>query len=185
MRNEISSFVIADPTKCVGCRTCELACFTVHNSKNETRYTVGTVKTPVIPRLFLVKDEDFAMPVQCRHCEDAPCANSCPVNAIKKADNAIIVDEKLCIGCKTCILACPFGALELLPEYNEAQEVQQYGLEEPKKIAYKGDLCSKMDGYACIEACPKDALSLVEPALDKKTKNLKAALSILETMKNL
>lgn len=42
-----------------------------------------------------------------------------------------------------------------------------------------------MDGYACIEACPKDALSLVEPALDKKTKNLKAALSILETMKNL
>ena len=41
MRNEISSFVIADPTKCVGCRTCELACFTVHNSKNETNSQVG------------------------------------------------------------------------------------------------------------------------------------------------
>lgn len=185
MRSQMSSFIIADPNKCVGCRSCELACFAVHNTKNSTGYTVGTVTTPVIPRLFLVKDESFAMPVQCRHCEDAPCANSCPVNAIKKTDKAIVVDEKLCIGCKTCILACPFGAIELLPEFQSGEEVRQYGLDDPKKIAYKCDLCSGNDEFACVSACPKDALSLVEPKQDKKAKNLKAALGIFETMKNI
>lgn len=185
MKNNTSSFVIADPNKCVGCRACELACFAVHNKSNSKGYTVGTVTTPVVPRLFLVRDEEFAMPIQCRHCEDAPCANSCPVNAIKREHNALVVKEELCIGCKTCILACPFGALDLLPQYVKGQEVKQAFEDDSKKIAYKCDLCIKENEQACISACPKGALTLINPASDKKVKNVKAALGIFETMKNL
>ncbi|MFQ7118823.1 MAG: 4Fe-4S dicluster domain-containing protein [Intestinibacter sp.] len=114
MKNKLGSFVVADPSKCTGCRACEVACFTSHNANNNVGCTVGTINIPVIPRLYLVKDDAVCMPIQCRHCEDAPCLNTCPVKAISRIDNSVIVDEVKCIGCKTCLLACPFGAIDLL-----------------------------------------------------------------------
>lgn len=184
MKKNLNSFVVADPSKCVGCKACELACFTVHNEQNNVFNTVGTVTTPVIPRLNLVKEEDFTMPIQCRHCEDAPCANSCPVGAIKQEGNTIFVDEKTCIGCKTCLLACPFGVIDLLPLYNDAKPVIQLALEEGKKIAYKCDLCKEVGEPACVKACPKDALSLFEPLKDQQSKRTTAASGLLEIVKN-
>ena len=112
MKNKLGSFVVADPSKCTGCRACEVACFTSHNANNNVGCTVGTINIPVIPRLYLVKDDAVCMPIQCRHCEDAPCLNTCPVKAISRIDNSVIVDEVKCIGCKTCLLACPFGAID-------------------------------------------------------------------------
>ncbi len=184
MRKDLNCFVVADPNKCIGCKACEVACFSVHNSNNHVSFTVGTITTPVIPRLYLVREENFAMPIQCRQCEDAPCANSCPVGAIKQENKVISIDEKVCIGCKTCLLACPFGAIDLLPEYDKGESVMQSGLEEERKIAYKCDLCQGRDNQACIQACPQDALSIVRPMKEKKAKNIKAALGLLETVKN-
>lgn len=179
MKNQIGSFVIADPNKCTGCRSCELACFATHNEENNIRYTVGTVEIPVIPRLYLVKDEKFYMPIQCRQCEHAPCLNTCPVNAIKKENNVMIVNEEKCIGCKTCLVACPFGAIDLLPQYKDGEEVEQAALKESNKIAYKCDLCKDKENIACVNACPQQALKLVTPMDDKKAKNKKAAASLL------
>lgn len=51
------------------------------------------------------------MPVQCRHCEDAPCLKVCPVQAISQVDGAVQLNEGLCIGCNLCAVACPFGAI--------------------------------------------------------------------------
>lgn len=183
MKNKLGSFVIADPNKCTGCRSCEVACFTMHNKENKVAYTVGTVEIPVIPRLYLVKDDKFCMPVQCRHCEDAPCLNTCPVKAIKRENNIISVVEEKCIGCKTCLLACPFGAIDLLPQYKDGKEVEQIGIDDSNKMAYKCDLCKQNNKLACVEACPQEALKLVTPMDDKKSKNKQAALSLLMTNK--
>ena len=85
MKKEIGSFVVGDSTKCTGCKACELACFTVHNRKsNHLGKTVGTVTVPVTPRLFLTKFEQGCMPIQCKHCEDAPCLNACTKGAISR-----------------------------------------------------------------------------------------------------
>ena len=76
MNTQLNSFVVADPGKCIGCKVCEVACAVVHSDVPVT--TAGTMVTPIIPKLYVVKTATVTMPIQCRHCEDAPCGNACP-----------------------------------------------------------------------------------------------------------
>ena len=173
MELNCNSFVVGDANKCVGCKACEIACFKAHNEA----VTVGNIKTPIITRIHVIKDEDFTVPIQCRHCEDAPCAKVCPVNAIKNEDNAVIIDEEICIGCKACVVACPFGAIEIGTKYieeNDAMEKQQI----KKQVAYKCDLCKEKDEPACVRVCPKNALRLFDVMEEKKIKNIRAVNSL-------
>jgi len=132
-----NTFVVGDSSKCVGCKTCEIACFKAHNKVT----TVGNIKTPIISRIHIIKGKNFVVPVQCRHCEDAPCASVCPVNAIKNENSTIIINEEVCIGCKACAVACPFGAIEIGTKYKDGNLVMQNvqkeftdnGLEQKKK----------------------------------------------------
>ena len=132
---------------------------------------------------MLLKVNNFTVPVQCRHCEDAPCAKACSINAIKNEDNSIIIDEKLCIGCKACVVVCPFGAIEMGTKCKDGKKVMQKvqkefaeeGLEEKEeKVAYKCDLCKEQDEPACIKACPKNALRLFDVIEEKRMRNIKA-----------
>ncbi|KLU65925.1 hydrogenase-4 component A [Desulfosporosinus acididurans] len=191
MSGTLNSFVVANPNQCIGCKVCEIVCFAVHNKNNQVAMSVGTIAAPVIPRLYLVRGETFTMPIQCRHCEDAPCANSCRIGAIKQEDKRIVIDENDCIGCKTCLLACPFGAIDLLPQFKDGEAVIQanlkeeseFGLEEKvKTIAYKCDLCQDHGEPACVTACPQQALTLVIPAEEKKRRNRQAAVNLLSAL---
>jgi len=191
MSTKLNCFVVADPSKCIGCKACEVACAVVHCDSEVT--TVGTMEIPIIPRLYLVQTAEVTMPIQCRHCEDAPCANVCPVGAITQEDNAIIVKEESCVGCKTCLMACPFGAIDLVPRYKEGELMAQIGLkaqtddelsEKAQLIANKCDLCSdRGKGPACVEVCPQKALNVINPAKEKKNRNQEAALSLLDAVK--
>jgi len=170
----MNRFVIADPDKCTGCYTCVAACVSVHE-------TVGLVAHP---RLTVMHTAKVTMPVQCRNCDDAPCEKVCPVAAITFKDHAVQINESLCIGCKMCSLACPFGAITpaaTLPEgggqpvYGGLAEVIDAAVDPlhpilswtagQKTVAVKCDMCHfRPEGPECIRVCPTDALRLIDDA---------------------
>lgn len=164
-----SLFVLADPSKCSGCRACEIACHAGHLT--EKTMTVGNLSAPVTPRLFLARGAALCMPVQCHHCEDAPCIRSCQCGALFRSDGgAVVLDDRRCIGCRNCALVCPFGAIEIfsLSELHGGCGVP--------KLVYKCDLCSGKKEHACVAACPNGALRPVDPESEISAKRI-AALS--------
>lgn len=147
--------VLADPTRCVGCRRCELAC---------TEFNDGKV-APSMARIKVARNMNFGprgaflgrdgqgtwgngLVVQdvCRQCSDPACAAACPVQAIgvKSPTNARVVDQDKCIGCRSCVSACPFRMMAFDEEAGRATK------------------CTLCDGRPkCVEACPAAALRSV------------------------
>ncbi|MCT4507328.1 MAG: 4Fe-4S dicluster domain-containing protein [Tepidibacter sp.] len=176
----MNTFVIADPNKCIGCRTCQIACVVAHS--DEDIFNPECKNISFNPRLSVVKTAIVSAPIQCRHCEDAPCANVCPNNSIVNKDGSIQINEETCIGCKTCLMACPLGAIELVDYYKEGEKVLQPNLIDmdsknlcfkERIIANKCDLCINRDkGPACVEVCPTDAFKIVkEEDIKQSVKN--------------
>lgn len=154
-------FVIANPDRCLGCYTCMAACAVNHHKEGLQAY----------PRLFVTYSQTGTMPVQCHHCEDAPCALICPVKAIEIKDQMVKLNEGLCIGCKMCALACPFGAVTIYGAPPPSVEEEPVRLLPPllawiagqKTIGIKCDLCHFSErGPECVQVCPTKALRLIE-----------------------
>ena len=143
----MNRFIIADATKCIGCRTCEVACAVSHQ---ENQDCAALSPDEFISRIRVIKDHSWTTAVACHQCEDAPCANVCPVDAISREHGHIFVEQSRCIGCKSCMLACPFGAMEVVSSRKKAR-------------AIKCDLCwHRETGPACVEACPTKALQCMD-----------------------
>lgn len=165
MKKEPGAFVTQDRTKCSGCKACEIACFCAHN--DHIGKTVGTVAMPVIPRLFVTEGENDCAPVQCKHCEDAPCLHACSRDAILRVDHKVIINTQKCERCSfpVCASTCPFGAIRLAP------------------LPSKCDLCIGEDlGPACVRACPNNALRYVNPEAEREAKNIRAAQALMHTL---
>lgn len=185
MPTRLNPFIFATASKCIGCRVCELACAAAHAQGGAT---VGSLKGPLSPRLYLTCIEDVRVPVGCRHCEDAPCAAVCPNGAIFRTENGIQIDESRCVGCKTCLVTCPVGAMEMAQIWENGKPVLRRVVDpsapdtfkvEPALLACKCDLCKDREGGpACVEACPEKALVLINPVKIKKRRNVEAALAL-------
>ncbi len=175
MPSEFGLFVSADISKCTGCKACELACFQSHNVKrNHVGKTVGTVTVPVTSKLYVTITERASLPIQCKHCENAPCKAVCKQNAIIRQNGQVVVDEAQ--DYKDCLMACPFGAVSLLPYFVGGQRVTQADSEEGKVAASKCDLCFEdLEGPACVRACPNQALQVTDVNEERKRKNIAAA----------
>jgi Fe-S-cluster-containing dehydrogenase component len=137
--SESEYVLIIDLTKCAGCRACEEACNQRNHLPEEQSYI----------RILARGDEEnrWFLPIQCQHCHDAPCATVCPVDATyQHPSGVVLVNEKTCVGCKYCIVACPYGARIF---------------DEHKGVASKCWLCLDwvLGGGepACVQACLKGA----------------------------
>jgi len=137
--------LIVDTKDCVGCNACEVACKQEHNLPVGPRWIKVYSDTP---REIEGKLQLKYIVTHCMHCIRPPCENICPVEAItKREDGIVLIDEELCIGCKDCIEACPFGVMQF---------------DEEKGIAQKCDLCvDRLDRGsqpACVAACPSHCI---------------------------
>lgn len=97
--------------RCIGCDACYVAC--------KSEWNVSPFKEAYRTKVFEVEDEDrfgrpkvSFLPVLCNHCENAPCVCVCPTESSykRKEDGIVLVDPDLCIGCKACMVACPYNA---------------------------------------------------------------------------
>ncbi|WP_373820317.1 DMSO/selenate family reductase complex B subunit [Glaesserella sp.] len=142
-----------DSDRCTGCKTCELACKdykdlgTEVNFRRIYEYTGGTW-TAQANGCWEQNVFSYYMSISCNHCDDPACVKVCPTGAMhKNADGFVVVDEKTCIGCRYCSMACPYDA----PQY-DAQ----------KGHMTKCDGCySRVKGGdkpICVDACPLRAL---------------------------
>ncbi len=154
------AFVIqVDAGRCTGCKTCEIECALAHSSTKEL-VAAAIGESQIQPRIDVRKMGDMAVPVQCRHCEDAPCAEACPNDALRRdgSAQAVIYDPDRCTGSGACIEACPYGVLKEGPD---------------GRIFTKCDLCAERveagGSPACVSSCPTGALQLVE--LDETVKH--------------
>lgn len=159
----MNSFVVADPKRCIGCRTCEIACVLAHSNGEGMQAMTPSRFTP---RLELIQTAKLSAPVQCHQCEDAPCARACPNKAIVFADNSVQVQQERCIGCKNCMMACPFGIMKVVMVERVEQIETISGtktIRVKKSEAQKCDLChTNSQGPACVRVCPTKSLHLVD-----------------------
>lgn len=94
----MNRFIIADASKCIGCRTCEVACVVSHQ---ENQDCASLTPETFLPRIHVIKGVNVSTATLCRQCEDAPCANVCPNGAISRDKGFVHVMQERCIGCKT------------------------------------------------------------------------------------
>ncbi len=149
------SAVLIDTTRCVGCKSCQKACKVANNlpaDDNPTCLSATTLSIVEMQNISTVKDKPVIKPVKwgCMHCESPACVSVCPVGALVKAeDGHVAYDENICIGCRYCMTACPFG----IPKYN-------WNSANPKiNKCQQGCMADgKRDRPACVQACPAQAL---------------------------
>ncbi len=143
--------ILTDTTKCIGCGQCVIACKKENKLEPEKprRWQVGDGLSSRNWTSVIMHEPGKFVRKQCRHCIDPACMSVCPVQAFSKTpEGAVVYDPKKCIGCRYCMMACPYG----IPRY-----------EWDKAVPYvqKCTLCAprlaKGLQPACTEACPTKA----------------------------
>ena len=135
---------LIDQSKCIGCHACSTAC------KSENQVPLGVNRTwvkyvetgayPDVRRRFQV--------TRCNHCANPPCVRICPVTAMYQRDDGIVeFDPSICIGCKSCMQACPYDSIYLDPETNTAAKCHF--------CAHRLDVGLEP---ACVVVCPEHAI---------------------------
>ena len=159
------------PDKCRACRRCEVACIAAHHGM--TFKEAMKHRDVLVSRVQVVKAEGFRTTVRCHQCNPAPCCSICPTGALQQEeDGRITMRVQLCIACKLCIAACPYGTISLdtigMPDLS-GDDAETMAQRSRREVAVRCDMCRawrEENGKkitACMEACPVRALSMVEP----------------------
>lgn len=147
-----------DMTACIGCRTCQIACKDKNDLDVDILYRrVRTFETGAFPNVGV-----YHYSHSCNHCEDAKCVKGCPTGAMHfNEDGTVQHDKDLCIGCKYCVMNCPYN----VPQYIEEENVVG-------KCDSCIDLRKEGKNPACVDACVMRCLQFGD--LDELTKGFEA-----------
>jgi molybdopterin-containing oxidoreductase family iron-sulfur binding subunit len=162
--------MVIDLKRCYGCYSCVMGC----KVKNHTPPGVFWSRILKGERGTFPNTVRQALPVLCMQCEEPSCMEVCPTGATQKQDDGIvIVDKDKCMGCKYCIMACPYGArysvekwesyfpegLELSPyeEYAKESWEREFGVGVATKCDFCRDRLAEDREPACVEVCPAKA----------------------------
>jgi formate dehydrogenase iron-sulfur subunit len=144
--------LLIDTTKCLGCGGCTLACKEANDLPKGDDGTLSATTWTV-----LEEREGVHVRRLCMHCESPACASVCPVGALRKTDEgAVVYEEDKCIGCRYCMVGCPFG-------------IPRYEWNKPAPRMRKCILCYQAatklgKPTACAQACPSGATKFGERA---------------------
>lgn len=156
-----------DLNRCFGCQTCAVACKMANNLPKNVSY--NRVLTTTGEQLDSASGnfpncELSFLPVQCQHCEDPACMDVCPTGATSKDEETgiVSVDSEQCIGCQSCIHACPYEGVRTLitsPEYHLDVEVGEQDAPPHKestveKCTFCKNLIDRGEVPACMQLCP-------------------------------
>jgi Fe-S-cluster-containing hydrogenase component 2 len=148
------------PDKCTGCRNCELACSVFH--EGEFRPRVSRVHA------YSWEKEGISVPMMCQQCDNAPCVSVCPSGAMSqiKATGLVSWNSNLCIRCRMCTIACPFG-----------NAVYDSG----SKNILKCDQCN--GDPECVRFCPNEALTYLDDTIAVRSREKAFAAKFREAFK--
>ena len=161
--------IVCDVERCLGCKSCQIACAVAHSASKDLPIAIDEAPRPAY-RVMVEYVGQMSVPLQCRHCEDAPCVRVCPTHALEKVgpEGIVVRYPEKCIGCLWCVLVCPFGAVRM---------------REMDKSILKWDLCiERLESGkvpACVEACPTKALRFESVEEISKDKRLSAIQEFL------
>ncbi len=157
--------ILINTNKCAeGCDACVTACQDEYGwgPGSEPR-SADTQKAQWIRKVKLTDKQTGhvqTLPLMCQHCEHPPCVDVCPTGAsMKRADGIVLVDKHICIGCRYCMMACPYKARSFIHESLQDQKVKA---PRGKGTVEACTLCvQRVDAGgqpACVEACPEQAM---------------------------
>ena len=156
-----------DLSRCIGCNTCAVACKVSNNLPKDVWWNVvhteGRDFADTSKGTYGGEMQLSWLPVNCMHCENAVGEEVCPTGATVKRDDGIVtVDEETCIGCKSCMEACPYDVRRLIE--NEPEYYLELPIGDPAAKSHKGGTVEKCDFCAgridrgekpaCMELCP-------------------------------
>jgi molybdopterin-containing oxidoreductase family iron-sulfur binding subunit len=150
--------LLIDVAKCNDCDVCVTAC---HEENGVTGHNRPATDAQWIRKVTL-KDRQTGyvqtLPLMCQHCEEPPCVDVCPTGAsFKRADGIVLVDKHICIGCRYCMMACPYKARSFIHEDTTDQKTHaprgKGTVESCTLCVHRVDTGSLP---ACVEACNKD-----------------------------
>ena len=132
----------------MGCHLCEVYCQLQHAASGDIVKAFKKGPRPV-PRVRIETCKPVSFSLRCLQCAEPACVYACITGALSRDPNTglVVTDEGRCIGCWTCVLACPFGAIR--PDLLHHKSV-------------KCDLCQGAETPACVLNCPNEALSYEE-----------------------
>ncbi|MDO8735780.1 MAG: 4Fe-4S dicluster domain-containing protein [Thermoleophilia bacterium] len=175
-KNSIQYAMTVDLNKCDGCKVCEQACREENNVPDLEAYYGEDAKryTPFWLRVAEMKQEingaeteERPIVLLCQHCEKPPCVHVCPTQASfrREKDGIVLIDEHRCIGCRYCVIACPYRMRTIVFRENPIPPEDQ-NTKVPAMmngVATKCTFCAHKDleggeKPACVEKCPMGAL---------------------------
>lgn len=162
LRKEEAMGVLVDTTLCVGCRLCETACNEVNGlpkpkvafEDDDSLFDQHRDSTPtaftVVNKYTTSKGVEITRKQQCMHCIEPACSSACIIRAMEKRTNgAVTYRDDLCLGCRYCMIACPFDVPKF--EYSKASPLI-------KKCTFCFERQERGELPGCVEACPQEAL---------------------------